>query len=65
MLQAYWQQHQGFAGLLAANPAARRPSGSERKVFARLQAYWQQTLPLAGLAAASARCCSKPSCSQA
>eukprot|EP00974_Lingulodinium_polyedra_P129021 11208442-Lingulodinium_polyedra.AAC.1 len=24
MLQAYWQQHQGFAGLLSANPAARR-----------------------------------------
>eukprot|EP00974_Lingulodinium_polyedra_P068877 6669489-Lingulodinium_polyedra.AAC.1 len=27
MLQASWQQHQGFVGLLAAIPAVRRPSG--------------------------------------
>eukprot|EP00974_Lingulodinium_polyedra_P128727 11207264-Lingulodinium_polyedra.AAC.1 len=26
VLQAHWQQHQRFAGLLAANPAVHRPT---------------------------------------
>eukprot|EP00974_Lingulodinium_polyedra_P060514 5834444-Lingulodinium_polyedra.AAC.1 len=58
-LQADWQQTQPFtglaavsarccAGLLAANPARHRPSGSECEVL-------QQTKLLAGLEAASTR----------